>query len=237
MPRSRFRSRPSELGTKNCRSHGERSQGGASSRGVTIATSAMAMIHAPAVRPHDTPAAALIRRESYALPRASSSCCTLLMSVRVLLPATVSDTNPRSTPPRQQFIVRAALDDAGRLFNTTIWSASRTVDVRWEIRIVVRPGHHPAQVPQDLLFRLRVHGRKGIVQDQNPRIAHDRAGNGRALLLSAGKRDASFSNHGLILVRQIPAHRHAGWRSRRLPGPDSDQISATQRQYFRRLFR
>src|SRR5208283_2031043 len=41
-----------------------------------------------------------------------------------------------------------------------------------------------------------------IVQDQNPWIAHNRSGNGRALLLPAGKLDAALSHRRLVLARK-----------------------------------
>src|SRR5204862_7141669 len=83
--------------------------GGASSSGVTTATmtSASATCHLYGFMYCRS---RRIKRESYALPRASSSC-RLLMRVRALLSATVSDTNPRSSRPSQQSGVCCALGD------------------------------------------------------------------------------------------------------------------------------
>ena len=53
------------------------------------------------------------------------------------------------------------------------------------------------QAAQDSLFGSRIHAGKGIVQDQNFGIADHGAGDGRALLLAAGERDAALADHGV----------------------------------------
>src|SRR5277367_5506274 len=59
------------------------------------------------------------------------------------------------------------------------------------------PLHDAAKLIQDLLFSVGVDARQGIVQNQNAGIAQHGAGDGRALLLSAGKSHAALSDHGL----------------------------------------
>ncbi len=54
---------------------------------------------------------------------------------------------------------------------TTIWSASCTVEVRCEIKMVVRSVHDAAQTGEDAFFGLGVDAGEGIVEDQDARIA------------------------------------------------------------------
>ncbi len=82
-------------------------------------------------------------------------------------------------------------------------SASRTVEIRCETMIEVRSRITPAQARQNLLFGVGVDGRERIVQDQDARIHHDRAGQGRPLLLSAGQGDAALPDHRVIAFREI----------------------------------
>ena len=81
---------------------------------------------------------------------------------------------------------------------TTIWSAWWTVETRWEIRIVVRCRGDFVQAAQDALLGVGIHAGKGIVENQDARIAKDGAGQGGALLLAAGKRDAALADHGVV---------------------------------------
>ena len=64
--------------------------------------------------------------------------------------------------------------------------------------------HQFSQFAQDTFLRIRVDAGKGIVKDQNARIANQSPGQSCSLLLSAGKRDSSFADHGGI------SHREAG---------------------------
>ena len=66
------------------------------------------------------------------------------------------------------------------------------------MKMVVRPCHHVAQVIEDLVFGLRVDAGESVVEDQNARVADQGAGNGGALFLSAGKRDAALADHGVV---------------------------------------
>src|SRR3954471_5168226 len=54
--------------------------------------------------------------------------------------------------------------------------------------------HDPAQPRQDLLLRVRIHGRERIVEDQHPRIDHQGPRERRALLLAARERDATLAD-------------------------------------------
>ena len=63
-------------------------------------------------------------------------------------------------------------------------SASRTVETRWETRKVVRVAITPRKRAQDVLFRLRVHGGEGVVEDEDGRIDGQGAREGGALLLA-----------------------------------------------------
>ena len=60
--------------------------------------------------------------------------------------------------------------------------------------------HDAAEAREDALFGLRVDGGKGIVEDQDARIANDGAGDGAALFLSAGESDAAFADDGVVFV-------------------------------------
>src|SRR5215207_4803744 len=59
---------------------------------------------------------------------------------------------------------------------------------------------HIAEVVKDPLFGVGVDGGKRVVKDQDPRIAHDGAGDRRALFLSARQRDAALADKLFVLV-------------------------------------
>src|SRR6266851_5180331 len=63
--------------------------------------------------------------------------------------------------------------------------------------------HDAAQAAEDAFFGLGVHGGKGIVEDQDARIADDGAGNGGALLLSPGESDAALADHGFVGLAEV----------------------------------
>ena len=50
------------------------------------------------------------------------------------------------------------------------------------------------------LFGGRVQTRGRLVENQDGRIANDRAGNGNALALTARERDAALAHHGVVAV-------------------------------------
>ena len=102
---------------------------------------------------------------------------------------------------RQQFVVRAALDDPPVAHHHDLVGAlHRGNAVRHQNR---RPLlHHFAQPAQDALFGVGVHARKRIVQDQNSWLAQDGARQRCPLLLAAGKRDAALADHGVEPLRK-----------------------------------
>src|SRR5512143_668801 len=64
-----------------------------------------------------------------------------------------------------------------------------------------RPSFHDfAQVIKDFIFGMRVHTGESVIENQYARVAQNGTGNGGALLLSAGQRDAALSDHGPIRV-------------------------------------
>src|ERR1700687_2783864 len=58
--------------------------------------------------------------------------------------------------------------------------------------------HDVAQMIENLVFGVSVDAGERVVEDENLGIADESAGNGGALLLSAGERDAAFSDHGVV---------------------------------------
>ena len=59
------------------------------------------------------------------------------------------------------------------------------------------------EIMQDMLFRIGVDSGKGVIKDQDRRIFHQGAGDGAALFLTAGKRNATFADDRIIVVRKI----------------------------------
>ena len=53
---------------------------------------------------------------------------------------------------------------------------------------------------KDFFFSVGIDARKRVVQHQDARIANDGAGDGGALLLPAGKRDAALPDQRLVLI-------------------------------------
>ena len=66
------------------------------------------------------------------------------------------------------------------------------------ISSVVRPCKHAADRLLDLVFGGAVDGAGRVVQDQDARIGEQRAGDGDALALTAGERDAALADHRLV---------------------------------------
>jgi hypothetical protein len=60
--------------------------------------------------------------------------------------------------------------------------------------------HDAAKTGQDALLGLRVDAREGIVEDEDAGVADDGAGNGGALLLSAGEGDAALPDYRVVFV-------------------------------------
>ena len=74
--------------------------------------------------------------------------------------------------------------------------------MRCATMIDVRCAHDAAQPRQDLLLRIGIHRRQRIVQDQDPRIDHQRARQRGPLLLAAGQRDAALADGGVVALRE-----------------------------------
>ena len=90
---------------------------------------------------------------------------------------------------------------------TTIWSACLTVEKRCETRMVVRSRITSRRRAQNPFFGFGVDARKGVVKNQNARIAQNRAGQGGALFLPAGKGDAALADQGFEFQREAEATR------------------------------
>src|SRR5487761_1692586 len=73
---------------------------------------------------------------------------------------------------------------------TTIWSASRTVDSRWAIVMVVRPR---ARASNACCTARSVSVSRALVAQQGP-------GDGDALLLAAGEPVPARADHGVVAV-------------------------------------
>ena len=63
------------------------------------------------------------------------------------------------------------------------------------------PLRQPGEGLLDLLFRLQVHVRGGLVEDEDGRIVQNGAGDTDALLLAAGEIAASLAHLRVIAVR------------------------------------
>src|SRR5450631_4475530 len=97
----------------------------------------------------------------------------------------------------QQFVVGAEFDDAsGVQHGDAVGIADGGDAVRNEDGGAA--AHDVAQVIEDLVFGVGVDAGERVVEDQNLGIANQGAGNRRALLLSAGERDAAFSHHRIV---------------------------------------
>src|SRR4051812_18426684 len=94
---------------------------------------------------------------------------------------------------RDQFVVRAALDDASFVEHADQVSLAHRRDaVRDDDARAV--AHDAAQLRQNLLLRVSINRRERVVQNQYLRLANDGAGNRGALLLPAGERDAALAD-------------------------------------------
>jgi hypothetical protein len=60
--------------------------------------------------------------------------------------------------------------------------------------------HHLAQRGADLVLLGGVDRRRGVVQDQHPGLCEHRAGDGDALPLPAGEREALLADHGVVAL-------------------------------------
>ena len=102
----------------------------------------------------------------------------------------------------QQLVMRAELDDAAADQHRNLVRVTHRRDaVRDEERGATL--HDALQLAQDLLLGVGVDAGKSVIQDQDPGITDDRAGNGRALFLSAGESDAALADHGRKTGREL----------------------------------
>ena len=91
---------------------------------------------------------------------------------------------------------------SARASSTTIWSASRTVESRWAMAIVVRSCGQAVQRLLHGALGLVVQRAGGLVEHQHRRVAQDRPGDGDALLLAAGEAVAALADDGVVAVGQ-----------------------------------
>ncbi len=103
---------------------------------------------------------------------------------------------------RHELIVRPTLHDLPVLQDEDLIRGAHGRDaMRHDDRRSL--AHHRGQSREDLLFRVRIHGRERIVQDQDLRVDRQRARDGGTLLLPAGERDAALADHGVVSFRKI----------------------------------
>src|SRR5215470_5694206 len=104
-----------------------------------------------------------------------------------------------ATINRQQLFVRAAFDYLAVFEDQNLVGAANCREAVGDDE----GGAPPPQRPQALLnhrLALAVQARRGLVEDQNPRIGKQRAGDGDALSLAARKFDSAFANDRVIAL-------------------------------------
>ena len=80
--------------------------------------------------------------------------------------------------------------------------ASRSVERRCAMRIVVRPDHQPAEGCVDLLLHAAVDRGRGVVEEEDLRIGEQGAGERDPLALAPGEQGALLADDGVVAVRQ-----------------------------------
>src|SRR5579864_2251697 len=102
---------------------------------------------------------------------------------------------------RQQLFVCAQLHDAPFVqHRNTVGVAHGGDTVRDEDSSA--PVHDLAQVVENFFLSIGVYAGKGVVEDQDARIANDGARYRGTLLLAARERDAALAYHSLVLLRE-----------------------------------
>src|SRR5579862_7505674 len=97
----------------------------------------------------------------------------------------------------QKFVVGAEFDDASAVQHCDAVGIADGGDaVRDEDGGAA--AHHVAQMVENLVFGVSVDAGERVVEDEDLGIANKGAGNGGALLLSAGEGDAAFAHHGVV---------------------------------------
>ena len=89
---------------------------------------------------------------------------------------------------------------------TTIWSASRIVESRCAIAIVVRPCGESVERLLDEPLGLRVERARRLVEDEDRRVAQDRPRDRHPLLLAAREAVAALADDGVVAVGQRRDH-------------------------------
>ena len=82
-------------------------------------------------------------------------------------------------------------------------SAARTVLRRWRDHEGRPPVHRKLHPPANEPFGFRIDRGRRVVEHQDARIGQDRPRDGEPLLLTAGQTAAAFTQHRLILQRQL----------------------------------
>ena len=107
-----------------------------------------------------------------------------------------------------------------------------------------RPARRETLEPlQDQGLGLRVQRRGRLVQDQDRRVAHERAGDGDSLLFTLGERDALLAHDRVVAIRQrhdrvVDAGQARGRHDLVEPGvrpAERDVVADAERQHERRL--
>ncbi len=101
-----------------------------------------------------------------------------------------------------QLVVGAALGDASLVQQENDVGVAHGRDpVRHDDR---RPlAHHAAQSRQNLLFRVGIHRRQRVVENQYRGIDDDRARERRPLFLAARQRDAALAHHRVVALGKV----------------------------------
>ena len=81
-------------------------------------------------------------------------------------------------------------------------SASRIVDSRWAITNAVRPASSLRSAPSICRSVRDVHGRRGLVEDQDPRVGQQRPREGDELPLAEREPEAALAELGVVAVGQ-----------------------------------
>ena len=96
---------------------------------------------------------------------------------------------------------------------TMIRSAARTVARRWAMTIVVRSVDQPLERALDQPLAFRVERRGRLVEQQQRRVAQQRAGDGDALALAARQARAAFADDRCRALRAACAGTRRRWRA------------------------
>src|SRR5258706_10649317 len=102
----------------------------------------------------------------------------------------------------QQFIVRAAFDDAAFIQNANQIRMSHSRNAMRNDNAGAL-AHDAPKLGQDLFFRVSIDRRKRIIENQDLWLAQNRPCNRRALFLSAGKSYPALADEGVEPVRKV----------------------------------